>query len=106
MSAETNADTQRENCQSHVVHKSPLFRIAVSIYVLVAIIRKRLRLKASLYQTLQIVSFIDQRQLWRMKLLTRAAALESNDFDVTVITKTCDQYHRGFCFLASSVTCD
>ena len=30
--------------------------IAVSVYVLVAIIRKRLRLKASLYQTLQILS--------------------------------------------------
>jgi hypothetical protein len=30
--------------------------IAVSVYVLVAIIRKRLRLEASLYQTLQILS--------------------------------------------------
>ena len=30
--------------------------IAVSVYVLVAIVRKRLRLEASLYQTLQILS--------------------------------------------------
>jgi hypothetical protein len=30
--------------------------IAVSVYVLVAVIRKRLRLEASLYQTLQILS--------------------------------------------------
>lgn len=30
--------------------------IAVSVYVLVAIVRKRLRLKASLYQILQILS--------------------------------------------------
>ena len=30
--------------------------IAVSVYVLVAIIRKRLRLPASLYETLQILS--------------------------------------------------
>ena len=30
--------------------------IAVSVYVLVAILRKRLRLEASLYQTLQILS--------------------------------------------------
>ena len=33
-----------------------IFWIAVSVYVLVAIIRKRLRLEASLYQTLQILS--------------------------------------------------
>jgi hypothetical protein len=53
--------------------------IAVSVYVLVAIIRKRLRLEASLYQILQILSVT----LFEKTPILRA--LQAPDFDMDLV---------------------
>src|SRR5208283_1105832 len=55
--------------------------IAVSVYVLVAIIRKRLRLEASLYQTLQILSvtlFEKTPILWALQAIDMEANFAEN----------------------------
>ena len=55
--------------------------IAVSVYVLVAIIRKRLRLEASLYQTLQILSvtlFEKTPILWALQAIDMEADFAGN----------------------------
>jgi hypothetical protein len=52
--------------------------IAVSVYVLVAIIRKRLRLEASLYQILQILSVT----LFEKTPILQALQASSSDFDL------------------------
>jgi hypothetical protein len=55
--------------------------IAVSVYVLVAIIRKRLRLEASLYQTLQILSvtlFEKTHILWALQAIDMEADFAGN----------------------------
>ena len=54
--------------------------IAVSIYVLVAIVRKRLALDASLYETLQILSLtmFETTTLNQLLTLARPAAISAN----------------------------
>ena len=44
--------------------------IAVSVYVLVAIVRKRLSLESSLYQILQILSLRSRQSVDSVRLLT------------------------------------
>jgi hypothetical protein len=52
--------------------------IAVSVYVLVAIVRKRLRLEASLYQNLQILSVT----LFEKTPILQALQISDSDFDL------------------------
>jgi hypothetical protein len=52
--------------------------IAVSVYVLVAIVRKRLRLEASLYQNLQILSVT----LFEKTPILQALQVSDSDFDL------------------------
>ena len=51
--------------------------IAVSVYVLVAIVRKRLELKASLYQILQILSLT---QFEKTPILQALQQIDSQDY--------------------------
>ena len=53
--------------------------IAVSVYVLVAIIRKRLSLTASLYEILQILSLTMFEQMPINQLLSRHPPTESDE---------------------------
>jgi IS4 transposase len=53
--------------------------IAVSVYVLVAIVKKRLQLPGSLYQTLQILSLTMFERMPLNQLLARAA---TDDIDI------------------------
>jgi len=52
--------------------------IAVSVYVLVAIVRKRLKLSASLYQVLQILSLTMFERMPLDQLLAQAVTVETN----------------------------
>ncbi len=61
-------------------------RIAVSVYVLVAIVRKRLTLEASLYQILQILSVIPfEKPPISQALQSHNSPSESDDFSNQLI---------------------